>query len=198
MKFVTEDELRSQYNKNPYDFYQIKEGTKLTPGARQFLNDFKISFEDKTFIRKTSIKNSSKTSNFNSEFDIEGLKNFIAIELMEIANYLKVCNIKDSKELNELAKAILEENSSNEEIALEKLSLSVKISDINIYSKNSKKILKLIKFENHLVSIYNKLFEENCEDENLKSLLNNLLKIKTKVSSVLDYYLDKCEGDKNV
>lgn len=39
MKFITEDDLRMIYRKNPFAVYEVKPGTRLTPGGRQFLND---------------------------------------------------------------------------------------------------------------------------------------------------------------
>ncbi|MSS77659.1 cobalamin adenosyltransferase [Anaerococcus sp. WCA-380-WT-2B] len=42
MLFITEDKLRNQYKKSPFDSYLLKKGNKLTPQARQFLIDFRI------------------------------------------------------------------------------------------------------------------------------------------------------------
>lgn len=39
MKFITEDVLRDLYKKRPFTSYEIEEGIRLTPGARQFLLD---------------------------------------------------------------------------------------------------------------------------------------------------------------
>ncbi|MDR0884948.1 MAG: hypothetical protein LBN22_01050 [Clostridiales Family XIII bacterium] len=39
MKFITEDDLRDKYKKEPLSVYVPPDGTKLTPGARQFLID---------------------------------------------------------------------------------------------------------------------------------------------------------------
>ena len=39
MKFITEYDLRTQFNARPYTDYHVEEGTRLTPGARQFLAD---------------------------------------------------------------------------------------------------------------------------------------------------------------
>lgn len=52
MKFITEYDLRAQFNEQPFTDYQIEEGTRLTPGARQFLSDRGINlFEDGTKMR---------------------------------------------------------------------------------------------------------------------------------------------------
>jgi hypothetical protein len=39
MRFVTEEELRDEYKGAPFSSYTPKDGTRLTPGARQFLMD---------------------------------------------------------------------------------------------------------------------------------------------------------------
>ena len=39
MKFITEEDLRDLYKKQPFTDYDLKEGERLTPGARQFLVD---------------------------------------------------------------------------------------------------------------------------------------------------------------
>lgn len=46
MKFVTEMELRDLYGKEPYAEYVVEKGTRLTPGARQFLVDRGIQMID--------------------------------------------------------------------------------------------------------------------------------------------------------
>lgn len=52
MKFITEYDLRAQFNEQPFTDYQIGENTRLTPGARQFLSDRRINlFEDGTKMK---------------------------------------------------------------------------------------------------------------------------------------------------
>lgn len=46
MKFITEDDLRALYKKEPFTQYEIKSGTRITPGARQFLADRGIHMFD--------------------------------------------------------------------------------------------------------------------------------------------------------
>lgn len=46
MKFITEDDLRILFRREPFTSYDLQGGTRLTPGARQFLVDKKISFSD--------------------------------------------------------------------------------------------------------------------------------------------------------
>lgn len=50
MKFITEADLRDLYRKEAFHSYQIPEGARLTPGARQFLADKRIETADCTFF----------------------------------------------------------------------------------------------------------------------------------------------------
>ena len=47
MKFITEEDLRDLYKKQPFTDYDLKEGERLTPGARQFLVDRGIDMYDR-------------------------------------------------------------------------------------------------------------------------------------------------------
>ncbi len=46
MKFITEEDLRDLYKKQPFTDYDPKPGERLTPGARQFLVDRGINMYD--------------------------------------------------------------------------------------------------------------------------------------------------------
>lgn len=46
MFYVTENELRSAYNREHFSSYTLPEDAKLTPSARQFLIDFHIDFDE--------------------------------------------------------------------------------------------------------------------------------------------------------
>lgn len=52
MKFITEEDLRDIYKKEPFTTYEIEPGTRLTPGAKQFLADRGMNmFDDEPFIK---------------------------------------------------------------------------------------------------------------------------------------------------
>lgn len=51
MKFITEDDLRELYRKQPFTTYEIAPGTRITPGARQFLADRQIYLPDEDPVR---------------------------------------------------------------------------------------------------------------------------------------------------
>lgn len=63
MKFITEEDLRGLFRKEPFTTYAIKAGERLTPGGRQFLLDRGINMvEDGACIKKgtEAIKKQSK------------------------------------------------------------------------------------------------------------------------------------------
>lgn len=43
MRYITEEDLRTIYKVKPFTSYEIETGTRLTPGARQFLQDRHIA-----------------------------------------------------------------------------------------------------------------------------------------------------------
>lgn len=52
MKFITEDDLRILFRREPFTSYDLPGGTRLTPGARQFLVDKKIPISDDPMMVK--------------------------------------------------------------------------------------------------------------------------------------------------
>lgn len=55
MKFITEAELRDTYRIHPFTTYEVEPGTRLTPGARQFLSDRGIHSYD-SVVNNTAVK----------------------------------------------------------------------------------------------------------------------------------------------
>lgn len=53
MKFITEMELRDLYRREPFTSYGLKPGTKLTPGARQFLVDRRVTLAETQVLAET-------------------------------------------------------------------------------------------------------------------------------------------------
>jgi ethanolamine utilization cobalamin adenosyltransferase len=52
MKFITEDDLRILFRREPFTTYDLPAETRLTPGARQFLVDKKIPISDDPMMVK--------------------------------------------------------------------------------------------------------------------------------------------------
>ena len=62
MKFVTEEDLRDLYKKQPFTDYEIEPGTRITPGARQFLADRGINMFDDASWKNNTIKKEKPVS----------------------------------------------------------------------------------------------------------------------------------------
>lgn len=56
MKFITEDDLRDLYRKEPFTVYAPEPETRLTPGARQFLADRGIRISDNIISGEKKLK----------------------------------------------------------------------------------------------------------------------------------------------
>ena len=61
MKFITEDDLRDLYKKEPFMDYDLQPGERLTPGARQFLLDRGINLNDDDPFLNTGFKTSTSS-----------------------------------------------------------------------------------------------------------------------------------------
>lgn len=55
MKFITEEDLRDLYRKEPFAAYALEPESRLTPGARQFLSDRGISMQDNASAARKDI-----------------------------------------------------------------------------------------------------------------------------------------------
>ncbi|QAT42369.1 ethanolamine utilization protein [Aminipila luticellarii] len=68
MKFITEEDLRDLYRSEPFTTYEMEPGTRLTPGARQFLADRGINmFDDQPFVKKYVVTTSEDATNVKAE-----------------------------------------------------------------------------------------------------------------------------------
>ncbi|WP_312095375.1 ethanolamine utilization protein [Aminipila sp.] len=67
MKFITEEDLRDLYKREPFTTYEMQPGTRLTPGARQFLADRGINmFDDIPFVKKYTVTTSEDAAKAQS------------------------------------------------------------------------------------------------------------------------------------
>ena len=68
MKFITEDDLRDLYKKEPFMDYDLQPGERRTPGARQFLLDRGINlYDDDPFLNTGFKKSTSSKSSDDCE-----------------------------------------------------------------------------------------------------------------------------------
>lgn len=85
MKFITEEDLRDLYKKEPFMEYNLQEGERLTPGARQFLLDRGINLYDNDPFLNPGFKKAASSKGVvevKEEFDkqFEAKKQLWALE----------------------------------------------------------------------------------------------------------------------
>ncbi len=84
MKFITEEELRDLYRKEPFTNYEIEVGARLTPGARQFLSDRGIHMSEDGPMQKKSNESSKQSSQqIERKNKLEKRKLFCRMKSME-------------------------------------------------------------------------------------------------------------------
>lgn len=66
MRFITEEDLRCQFSKCPFDEYWIEKENRLTPSARQFLTDRRISIREGE--KEEKLNQTDKTDLKNEKF----------------------------------------------------------------------------------------------------------------------------------
>lgn len=157
MKFITEDDLRDLYFKNNFTSYEIKENTRLTPGARQFLIDFKINFDGRNNIKKT-FKEISENNNIFNEMNL-------AIDIKEFALCIRDIDKSFSDKLEEYAHKIYKKENLNCQIRFKEINLKKEFMEADLDLECAKKIIRAIRFEELLSSKYD-------ENKNIKLLIN--------------------------
>ena len=60
MKFITEYDLRARFNEQPFTDYIIEKNTRLTPGARQFLSDRRITILEDGADRSVKVQETDR------------------------------------------------------------------------------------------------------------------------------------------
>ncbi|CAH2213946.1 ethanolamine utilization protein [Tepidibacter aestuarii] len=123
MKFIIEEDLRNLFKKEPFTSYEIKEGERLTPGARQFLLDRGINiFDDDSYIKKGSenikeqskeleIRNDWKKKMFDSKMkSMEAQFLITAQELLYRDIFLAQSIINLGKQFSNIKKSLDEKN----------------------------------------------------------------------------------------
>jgi ethanolamine utilization cobalamin adenosyltransferase len=120
LRFITEMDLRKLYRQEGFTTYSLENGTKLTPGAKQFLADRRVCFESSAahkkirhVFEKECVPNTSKNLeeiDFSSDWLL--LKLFRYMEYVESLMLLAAshfyCNGETvlSEEISEMGKQI--------------------------------------------------------------------------------------------
>ena len=98
MKFITEEDLRDLYKKQPFTNYDLQPGERLTPGARQFLVDRGINMYDendplsrpvKQELKETKTAEAPKTGERKRKKYCSRMKSLQALMLLTAEELLK-------------------------------------------------------------------------------------------------------------
>lgn len=177
LKFITEEYLREEYRKAPFEDFKIDKKQKLTPGGRQYLLDKKISIiydtEEIPKEKKVEEKSIKKIEIYklkSFEMEIYSLvsqflyKNLdVAHELLEVGRIIKnICEFLGGK------KELLKNEMDDEEIQLEEIDNL----ENYLYFKDGKNIFLLKKIFYEIL-----FFREGLEEKNE---LCGILKVVTK------------------
>ncbi|WP_426709783.1 hypothetical protein [Cetobacterium sp. SF1] len=177
LKFITEEYLREEYRKAPFEDFKIDKKQKLTPGGRQYLLDKKISIiydtEEIPKEKKVEEKSIKKIEIYklkSFEMEIYSLvsqflyKNLdVAHELLEVGRIIKnICEFLGGK------KELLKNEMDDEEIQLEEIDNL----ENYLYFKDGKNIFLLKKIFYEIL-----FFREGLEEKNELCVI---LKVVTK------------------
>lgn len=153
MKFITEEELRDLYKRQPFTDYNLQEGERLTPGARQFLLDRGIDMYERSRAEIETAKK-KESENKGSESCECRLKSLKALFLLTARDVLgeDVCLSQQITGLYRYLEALEEEAGElccngcggiNGENFSEDIGDCFEITEFHMQMENGRKILLL-------------------------------------------------------
>ncbi|MGY0394699.1 hypothetical protein [Fusobacterium sp. SYSU M8A802] len=198
MKFITEEYLRKEFQKNHFDIFEIKADERLTPGGRQYLLDKKIqimSEVEKKFSKaiatppieeKIEEKKVSKKILYKLKF-IEVFYSTLVIEIIEKNIKLAQRILEICKEISELRKKY-EFGSLTEKVEknLDYKRIDSEIPEIYIHSKIGVELYKLKALLYDIFILKEMIFDE--ENTN-KALISEIETIETHVEEIIQELL---------
>lgn len=109
LKFITEEYLRELYRKEPFEFFQMEDDIRLTPGGRQYLSDKRIKIVDKKILEKK--EKLEDTNDIKVTENILTKKKLYRLNILEMDIYNLVsefirCNLKIANEMLEINKIL--------------------------------------------------------------------------------------------
>ncbi len=194
MKFITEEYLRKEFQKNSFDIFEIKTNERLTPGGRQYLLDKKIQIFVETEKQISSTKDTppiqekkvSKKILYKLKF-IEVFYSTLVIEIIEKNIRLAQRILDICKEISELRKRYefgnlsekVEKNTEYERIDCE-------IPDIYIHSKIGVELYKLKALLYDIFILKEMIFDEESTN---KALIAEIETIEIHVEKIIQELL---------
>lgn len=160
MKFITEYDLRAKFNEQSFDKYILEKDSRLTPGARSFLNDRKVQIveSDKKNAEEVAVTKESESCEDKDTFEKDFLENLKKNEIhskvelveayfLESASNLLDFDFKTAKliiHLRNILKNIRLNTLENyENLDIGEIRDDFEISEFYLNSPNSKKIVLL-------------------------------------------------------
>lgn len=160
MKFITEYDLRAKFNEQSFDKYILEKDSRLTPGARSFLNDRKVQIveSDKKNAEEVAVIKESESCEDKDTFEKDFLENLKKNEIhskvelveayfLESASNLLDLDFKTAKliiHLRNILKNIRLNTLENyENLDIGEIRDDFEISEFYLNSPNSKKIVLL-------------------------------------------------------
>lgn len=161
MLFITEENLRYQYKKSPFDSYIIEKGSKLTPQARQFLLDFRIKIIDKSKPENIKKEIKLKDNPICKNLDEKKLDKKVSLIIKKLALEIRDFDFGFATYLNNLAIKIYK----NEKIDLDKIACKKdEAIDIYINMNLDNPYLKCFVSIEDAIYELNKIKDKNNED----------------------------------
>lgn len=195
MRFITEDDLRKLYKESPFHTYTIERNTRLTPGAKQFLNDFRIKL-----VEKEIKENSLKTTNIfdkKAESNKNTYSKRLAIKLKKIAFKMNKIDKQVANELNGIAITLFQGIQLSNKVHEEKIELDLeKLMFVDLNDEKIDVAIELINFDMELkLRIKNIIRDlekiEDVEKKNkLKSYLNTSATLRYQMHLALEKFID--------
>lgn len=206
MYFITEAELRLHYQQEHFTDYTIKQGTRLTPEARQFLLDRKIVFlEQKQQKSQLSNVSKSKAPKYTS------ISSYLKPKLEKIsATFLLVVSFLTDEDMYTAEQVLILENyladlcNKNDEHPRVTVDLSLKtekkhvVSAFHIQSSKGKEIAFLNFLLVDLKVFRAELMTNWSEKTGMEEQLNLIIEKVDKVCTVLEGLIHKAIGGDDV
>ncbi|WLR87998.1 hypothetical protein [Streptococcus iniae] len=208
MKFLTEDDLRLKYNAFPFETFTIENNTRLTPGAKTFLMDRKVTIyddNDPLWQKKKAmtVKRKSNTQNAKSK----GFRHLpeqaewfaIRCEFLKTASDLAHLDLVLAKELgvleNCLALSLVGEKQSPPQLKLEK---PLKEIDKTYIITNLSTVSMFLELDKGkiLTRLYPLYFRLEAFIEQLSDTESDQFKlVSERLEELIAYYLNKSEEE---
>lgn len=190
MKYITEEDLRDLFRKEPFTDYDLEPGTRLTPGARQFLVDRGINMMDidsvklVTPLEEKKITYKSKNKNkklYSSMHSIEALFLLTEEELLSKDVCLAQSVIKLGKQFTYIVNMVKNKGTIenlcctectgiNKNNFSEELDDCFEISEFHIQLENGREIVILNRLRcalNEIITVMQEDFEDSDDEAGL-------------------------------